>query len=74
MRAKLFQSLPHREKEETDMYGTIGHLRVKAGMEEPFLQLLQAQAEAFEGGQITGRELRVSFGSQTERICDGGTL
>ena len=36
------------------MYGTIGHLRVKAGMEEPFLQLLQAQAEAFEGGQITG--------------------
>lgn len=36
------------------MYGTIGHLRVKAGMEETFLQLLKNQAEAFEDGHIAG--------------------
>ena len=36
------------------MYGTIGHLRIKPGMEDQFRQLLQGQAHAFESGQLAG--------------------
>jgi quinol monooxygenase YgiN len=36
------------------MYGTIGRLRIKAGMEGQFKQLLQEQAQAFETGQVAG--------------------
>ena len=36
------------------MYGTIGRLRIKPGMEGQFSQLLQEQARAFESGQIPG--------------------
>jgi heme-degrading monooxygenase HmoA len=36
------------------MYGTIGHLRIKPGMEGQFRQLLQEQAPAFETGQVAG--------------------
>ncbi len=36
------------------MYGTIGHLRIKTGMEDQFRQLLQEQARAFETGQVPG--------------------
>jgi quinol monooxygenase YgiN len=44
---------PH-EKKETNMYGTIGHLHIKPGMEGQFRQLLQEQARAFETGQVVG--------------------
>ena len=36
------------------MYGTIGRLRIKAGMESQFRQLIQEQARAFETGQMAG--------------------
>ena len=36
------------------MYGTIGRLRIKPGMESQFRQLLQGQARAFETGQVVG--------------------
>ncbi len=36
------------------MYGTIGRLRIKPGMESQFRQLLQGQAHAFETGQVAG--------------------
>jgi quinol monooxygenase YgiN len=36
------------------MYGTIGRLRIKPGMEAQFRQLLQEQAPAFETGQVPG--------------------
>jgi quinol monooxygenase YgiN len=36
------------------MYGTIGHLHIKPGMEGQFRQLLQGQAHAFETGQVAG--------------------
>jgi heme-degrading monooxygenase HmoA len=36
------------------MYGTIGRLRIKAGMEAQFRRLLQEQASAFETGQVPG--------------------
>ena len=36
------------------MYGTIGRLRIKPGMEGQFRQLLQGQARAFETGQVVG--------------------
>ena len=36
------------------MYGTIGHLRIKPGMEGQFRQLLQEQARAFETGLVSG--------------------
>jgi heme-degrading monooxygenase HmoA len=36
------------------MYGTIGRLRIKPGMEDQFRQLLEGQARAFESGQIPG--------------------
>ena len=36
------------------MYGTIGRLRIKAGMEGQFKQILQGQAPAFETGQVSG--------------------
>ena len=36
------------------MYGTIGRLRIKPGMEGQFRQLLQDQARAFETGQVAG--------------------
>ena len=36
------------------MYGTIGRLHIKPGMESQFRQLLKDQAHAFESGQIAG--------------------
>ncbi len=36
------------------MYGTIGRLHIKPGMEGQFGQLLQEQAHAFETGQVAG--------------------
>jgi|SRR5579872_3371431 len=36
------------------MYGTIGRLRIKPGMEDQFRQLLQEQAHPFETGQVIG--------------------
>ena len=36
------------------MYGTIGRLRIKPGMEGQFRQLLQEQARAVETGQVSG--------------------
>ena len=36
------------------MYGTIGRLRIKPGMEDEFKQILQSQATAFESGQVEG--------------------
>ena len=36
------------------MYGTVGRLRIKPGMEGQFRQLLQEQARAFETGQVPG--------------------
>ncbi len=36
------------------MYGTIGRLRIKPGMEGQFKRLLQEQAPAFETGQVSG--------------------
>ena len=36
------------------MYGTIGLLHIKPGMEGQFRQLLQGQARAFETGQVAG--------------------
>jgi quinol monooxygenase YgiN len=42
------------QRKETNMYGTIGHLRIKPGMEGQFRQLLQEQARAFEAGKIQG--------------------
>ena len=36
------------------MYGTIGHLHIKTGMEEQFRQLIEEQARAFETGQVPG--------------------
>jgi hypothetical protein len=36
------------------MYGTIGRLRIKPGMEDQFRQLLQGQAYPFETGQVAG--------------------
>lgn len=36
------------------MYGTIGHFRIKPGMEAQFRQLIEAQAPPFETGQISG--------------------
>jgi heme-degrading monooxygenase HmoA len=36
------------------MYGTIGHLRIKQGMESQFRQLLEGQASAFESGLVPG--------------------
>jgi heme-degrading monooxygenase HmoA len=42
------------ERKETNMYGTIGHLRIKPGMEGQFGQLLQGQSRAFETGQVAG--------------------
>jgi heme-degrading monooxygenase HmoA len=36
------------------MYGTIARLRIKAGMEDQFRQLLQSQASVFESGQVPG--------------------
>jgi hypothetical protein len=36
------------------MYGTIGRLRIKPGMEGQFKQILQSQASAFENGQVAG--------------------
>jgi quinol monooxygenase YgiN len=43
-----------QERKETNMYGTIGRLRIKSGMESQFRQLLQGQARAFESGQVPG--------------------
>ena len=42
------------EREETNIYGTIGRLRIKAGMEGQFRQLIEGQAPAFEAGQVPG--------------------
>ncbi len=36
------------------MYGTIGRLHIKPGLEGQFRQLLQEQAHAFETGQVAG--------------------
>jgi quinol monooxygenase YgiN len=36
------------------MYGTIGRLRIKPGMEGQFRQLLEGQAPAFESGRVAG--------------------
>lgn len=36
------------------MYGTIGRLHLKAGMEGQLIQVLQEQARAFESGQVAG--------------------
>ena len=36
------------------MYGTIGHYRVKPGMEEQLRQLLEEQGRTFESGQVQG--------------------
>jgi heme-degrading monooxygenase HmoA len=36
------------------MYGTIGRLHIKAGMEGQFRQLIEGQAHAFETGQVPG--------------------
>ncbi len=36
------------------MYGTIGRLCIKHGMEGQFKQILQSQASAFESGQVAG--------------------
>ena len=36
------------------MYGTIGRLRIKPGMDGQFRQLLEGQARAFETGQVPG--------------------
>jgi len=36
------------------MYGTIGRLRIKPGMQDQFKQILQGQAPAFETGQVSG--------------------
>jgi quinol monooxygenase YgiN len=36
------------------MYGTVGRLRIKPGMEGQFRQLLQEQARAFETGLVPG--------------------
>jgi quinol monooxygenase YgiN len=41
------------------MYGTIGRLHIKPGMEGQFRQLLQEQAHAFESGQV--REFVASY-------------
>jgi quinol monooxygenase YgiN len=42
------------------MYGTIGRLRIKPGMESQFRQLIEGQARAFETGQVPG--FIVSYG------------
>jgi quinol monooxygenase YgiN len=42
------------QREETDMYGTIGRLRIKAGMGDQFRQIIEGQADAFEAGQVAG--------------------
>jgi hypothetical protein len=39
------------------MYGTIGRLRIKPGMEGQFRQLLQEQAHTFETGQVEGLQI-----------------
>jgi quinol monooxygenase YgiN len=36
------------------MYGTIGRLRIKAGMEGQFRQIIEGQAPAFDTGQVAG--------------------
>ena len=36
------------------MYGTIGRLHIKAGMESQFRQLIEGQAPAFEARQVPG--------------------
>ena len=43
------------------MYGTIGRLRIKAGMESQFRQLIEAQAPAFEAGHIPGFVVSYSY-------------
>jgi len=52
------------EREETNMYGTIGRFRIKAGMEAQFRQLIEGQAHAFETGQIPG--FVVSYGYRVD--------
>lgn len=42
------------------MYGTIGHFRIKQGMEVQFRQLIEGQASAFESGKVPG--FVVSYG------------
>ena len=43
------------------MYGTIGRLRIKSGMEDQFRQLIEGQAPAFEAGQIPGFIVSFSY-------------
>jgi hypothetical protein len=43
-----------QKREETNMYGTIGRFRIKAGMEGRFRQLIEGQAPTFEAGHIPG--------------------
>ena len=43
------------------MYGTIGHFRIKPGMEGQFRQLIEEQAPAFEAGRIPGFVVSYSY-------------
>ena len=36
------------------MYGTVARIRIKAGMEGQFRQIIEAQMHAFEAGQVPG--------------------
>jgi heme-degrading monooxygenase HmoA len=36
------------------MYGTVARIRIKAGMEGQFRQLIEGQMHAFEAGQVPG--------------------
>jgi quinol monooxygenase YgiN len=48
------------EREEANMYGTIGRFHIKPGMEAQFRQLIEEQGRAFEAGQVPG--FVVSYG------------
>ncbi len=48
------------------MYGTIGRLRIKAGMEGQFRQLIEGQAPAFESAQIPGFIASYSYRMDTD--------
>jgi quinol monooxygenase YgiN len=43
------------------MYGTIGHFRIKAGMEAQFRELMEGQGHAFEAAQTPGFAVSYSY-------------
>jgi quinol monooxygenase YgiN len=48
------------------MYGTIGCLRIKPGMEGQFRQLIERQGDAFESGRVPGFVVSYAFRMDTD--------